>query len=665
MPGLADEPGHRAAPTALDDRGLPSAPKARESRRAKLRRYRFQLAVIVAAVLVAEAGYRSGALGTAEHLYSDLWHRASGVRFTPQHVALVVVDDKSLAEHSDDPMVFWTPLFARAAATLREAGVSVIGVDFLFALTPEDWINKKNLAASDALRDYDLAFRQELNKGQVVLVGSIVHGNPGEPDGLLLAHPDYLLSLPNADFVSHVAFADLLTDQDGGVRRFEVAPQINLPAEEKTGAPRFALGALVAARAAGLEASAPSWRIGGRTMAPGGVGTITYAGPPGTITRVSLTSVLAPDAAHDPAVQALRGKAVIIGADFQGMNDIHSTPYSGRLLAGAGGLMAGVEIQANIVETLLSGRATRETPNWFRWLLYAVFLIVTTSQYRRRSPWTGLVVLGVAGVVVVVISFVAFQRFWLVPAASLQVGLIVAYLLAYSERLTSEEREKARVKKMFEGYVSDTVVDMLLNSERKLDLSGESMRITVLFSDIRQFTTISEKLSAHETVEFLNAYFEKVVAVIVEEGGRIDKFIGDAVMGEFGVPYPFPDHAHRALRAAVRMRAVAADFATWMRTRFADRDIPAFAIGIGLHTGDAVVGNVGSQTRMEYTAVGDTVNVASRLESETKNLNCVIAASVEVVQAAGGRVETGIHESVKVKGRFEPVEVYEIIDVRP
>jgi len=652
-------------PAVLDNRGLPSAPKARESRTARLRRYRFRLAVIVAAVLVAEAGHRSGVLSTAEHLYTDLWHRASGVRFDPQHVALVVVDDKSLAEHSDDPMVFWTPLFARAAATLRQAGVSVIGVDFLFALTPEDWINKKGLAASDALRDYDLAFRQELNKGQVVLVGSIVHGNPGEPDGLLLAHSDYLLSLPNADFVSHVAFADLLSDQDGGIRRFEVAPQINLPPEEKTGAPRFALGALVAARAAGLEASAPAWRIGGHDVAAGDVGTITYAGPPGTIPRVSLTSVLAPDAARDPAVQALRGKAVIIGADFQGMNDIHSTPYSGRLLTGAGGLMAGVEIQANIVETLLSGRATRETPNWFRWLMYAVFLGVTTWQYRRRSPWTGLVVLGAAGVIVVVISFVAFQRFWLVPAATLQVGLIAAYLLAYSERLTSEEREKARVKKMFEGYVSDTVVDMLLNSERKLDLSGESMRITVLFSDIRQFTTISEKLSAHETVEFLNAYFEKVVAVIVEEGGRIDKFIGDAVMGEFGVPYPFPDHAHRALRAAVRMRAVAADFATWMRTRFPDRDIPPFAIGIGLHTGDAIVGNVGSQTRMEYTAVGDTVNVASRLESETKNLNCVIAASVEVVQAAGGRVETGIHESVKVKGRFEPVEVYEIIDVRP
>jgi adenylate cyclase len=622
------------------------------------------MVVIIVSMLLAEIAHRSGALGTAEHLYSDLWHRSSGVRFTPQHVALVVVDDKALAEHADDPMVFWTPLFARAAATLREAGVAVIGVDFLFALTPEEWINKLNLAGTDALRDYDLAFRQELNKGQVVLVGSLVRGNPGEQDGLLLAHTDYLLSLPSTDFASYVAFADLLSDQDGGVRRFEVALRANLPADVQAGAPRFALGSLLAARAAGIDPSVANWRVGGRTIPTDQAGTISYAGPPGTIPRVSLSRVLAPDAARDPSVQALRGKAVIIGGDFQGMNDVHTTPYSGRLLTGSGGLMAGVEIQANVVETLLSGRATREIPAGLRWLLMVAFIGVTTWAYRRRSPWTGLILLAGACALSLVISFAVFQRLWLVPAASLQSGLMAAYLLAYSERLTSEEREKARVKKMFQGYVSDDVVEMLLSSEKKLDLQGETTHITVLFSDIRNFTTISEKLTAHETVEFLNAYFGKVVPIIQEEGGRIDKFIGDAVMAEFGVPYPFPDHAHRALRAAVRMRAVATEFAGWMRVRFPDRDLPLFAIGVGVHTGHAVVGNVGSETRMEYTAIGDTVNVASRLEGKTKDLNCVIAASADVARAAGDKVETGMNDTITVKGRLEPIEVYEIIDVR-
>ncbi len=615
-------------------------------------------------MFVAEGSYRSGLLASAEHLYSDLWHRASGVRFEPQHVALVVVDDKTLAEHADDPMVFWTPLFARAAATLREAGASVIGIDFLFAMTPEEWINKLNLAATDALRDYDLAFRQELNKGKVVLVGSLVRGNPGEPDGLQLAHTDYLLSLPDTDFSSYVGFADLLTDQDGGIRRFEVAPHANLPADLKAGAPRFALGALIAARAAGVDPSAVSWRLGGRTIATDRIGTISYAGPPGTIPRVSLSRVLAPDAARDPSVQALRGKAVFIGGDFQGMNDVHTTPYSGRLLTGPGGLMAGVEIQANVAETLLSGKVTKEITSGWRWLLLVALVGGTTWVYRRSSPWIGLIMLAAACALTLAISFAAFERLRLVPAASLQLSLLAAYLLAYSERLTSEEREKARVKKMFQGYVSDDVVDMLLSSEKKLDLQGETTHITVLFSDIRKFTTISEKLTAHETVEFLNAYFGKVVAIIQEEGGRIDKFIGDAVMAEFGVPYPFPDHAHRALRAAVRMRTVAAEFTTWMRERFRDRDIPPFAIGIGVHTGDAVVGNVGSEMRMEYTAIGDTVNVASRLEGKTKDLHCVIAASADVVREAGDKVETGRNDTITVKGRLEPVEFYEIIDVR-
>jgi adenylate cyclase len=659
--GLADDPSRSAQEARAAAPGLPRAP--RESTATKLKRYRFGIVVIAASILIAEAAHRSGALETAEHLYSDLWHRWSGVRFTPGHVALVVVDDKSLAEHSDDPMVFWTPLFARVAAALHEAGVSATGIDFLFALTPEVWISKLNLAATDALRDYDLAFRQELNKGQVVLVGSLVRGNPGEQDGLLLPHTDYLLSLPSTDFASHVAFAELITDPDGGVRRFEVTPRANLPADLQAGAPRFALGALVAARAAGVDPTAASWQLGGRTIATDHIGTITYSGPPGTVPRVSLARVLAPEAARDPAVQALRGKAVIIGGDYQGMNDVHATPYSGRLFTGSGGLMAGIEVQANVVETLLSGRATEDIAPRDRWLLLIGLIGATTLMYRRLSPWTGLIVLAAACAATVAIAFGAFHGLRLVPTASLQLGLMTAYLLAYSERLTSEEREKARVKKMFQGYVSDDVVDMLLSSEKKLDLEGESTHITVLFSDIRKFTTISEKLTAHETVEFLNAYFAKVVAIIQEEGGRIDKFIGDAVMAEFGVPYPFPDHARRALRAAVRMRAVADEFGGWMRSRFQNRDIPPFAIGIGVHTGDAVVGNVGSEKRMEYTAIGDTVNVASRLEGKTKDLGCVIAASGEAVRAAGQNVKTGINGTITVKGRREPVEVYEIIDV--
>ena len=267
------------------DRG---AAPPRQSLLARLRGIRFQVFVVIASMLAAEAVHWSGAVTPIEHLYSDLWHRASGVRFTPEHVALVVVDDQSLAEHGDVPMVFWTPLFARAAATLREAGATVIGVDFLFGFTPEDWIARLKLSGTDALRDYDLGFRQELNRGRMVLAGSIVRGHPGQPDGLLLAHSDYLLSLPDGDFVNGIGFANLATDGDGGVRRFEVAPPVNLPPDLAAGAPRYTLAPLLAARSAGLDRHSAAWRIAGREIPVEGGGIITYAGPPGTVPRVSL-----------------------------------------------------------------------------------------------------------------------------------------------------------------------------------------------------------------------------------------------------------------------------------------------------------------------------------------------------------------------------------------
>lgn len=628
------------------------------------RRQRVLLLALLAALTVSEIVHRTALLATVENVYGDLWHRISGVRFEPRHVVIVAVDDQSLARYSEDPLVFWTPHFARAVAVLRSVGASVVGIDFLFSITPENWIRKFDLPQTPGLQDFDLPFRQELNSGKTVLVGSVSRDVPGAQDALLLAHADYLLSLPNMDMVSHVGLADLVTDQDGGVRRFEIAPRVNLPKELAAGAPRLTLGALLALHASGLKAADDVWQLGGRSVRADNVGIISYAGPPGTVPRVPIAKVLAEEATNDPDVRALRGKVVIIGGEFRGMNDVHFTPYSSSLVGRSGNLMTGPEIQANIAETLLSGKATRPAPEWLRWLLLALLCGAAAGVCQKMSPWAGLGALGAGLVLVLVLAFALFQVFWQMPAAQLQAGLLAVYLTTFGARLTREERDKARIRSMFEGYVSDSVVHMLLSSDRRIDLGGQSMHITVLFSDIRNFTTITEKLTAHETVEFLNVYFERVIAVIREEGGRVDKFIGDAVMAEFGAPYPFEKHAMQALRAAGRMARVADEFRDWMRQRFDGRGIPEFAIGIGIHTGEAVVGNIGSAERMEFTAIGDTVNIASRLEGETKALNCVIVASADSVRAAGGQVVTGRRETLKVKGRAEPVEVYEILHVQ-
>jgi adenylate cyclase len=151
---------------------------------------------------------------------------------------------------------------------------------------------------------------------------------------------------------------------------------------------------------------------------------------------------------------------------------------------------------------------------------------------------------------------------------------------------------------------------------------------------------------------------------LLAEGGSIDKFIGDAIMVEFGSPLPLPDHAIRGARAAVALRAVADDFGVWMAQRFPDRELPKFAIGIGLHSGEVVIGNIGSPTRMEFTAIGDTVNLASRLEGMTKELGCVILASEATILAGGEAVFCGRSEVIQVKGRVAPVRVFEVLGVK-
>jgi adenylate cyclase len=203
----------------------------------------------------------------------------------------------------------------------------------------------------------------------------------------------------------------------------------------------------------------------------------------------------------------------------------------------------------------------------------------------------------------------------------------------------------------------------LLKSGKRPELGGQSQAMTVLFSDIRNFTTISERLNAKEVVEMLNTYFERACAPLLAEGGSIDKFIGDAIMVEFGSPLPVADHALRGVRAAIALRAVAEAFSVWMTQRFPGRNLPKFAVGIGLHSGEAVIGNIGSPTRMEFTAIGDTVNLASRLEGMTKEIGCAILASEATIVEAGTTVVCGRSEVIRVKGRNEAVRVFEVLKV--
>ena len=610
-------------------------------------------AVVVLSAAVAFGLARTNWLRSIENIYYDYWHVFSGVRWTPQHAGFVSMDDETLAALKDDPLAFWAPHFGLAMDTLHKLGVRAVGLDFIYQVSAENWLRKLDLPDSEISRNYDAPLRAALAQGNKILITQLVELKNGELE-LLLPPEDHLLLLPGG--IKDLGIANLHPDDDKHVRRFYPV----LVADPTF--PGVGFGTQLALRGAGLDPLRNEWTIAGTTLArevksrP-----IGYSGPPGTIPTLSMNALLQPDALSRPEVQALKDKVVIVAANNAGTSDRHFTPYSRGAHADQ---MAGGEIHANIVETILSGRYPRFLSETLELAWVVALLLVGAHFFMKLHAGWGVALLAGLAALIPLPAYALFQSDWVLPVAEPQLALALAYLMSLGLRLTGEERERSRIRQIFGRYVADEVVDKLLAEGRPPDLGGEVLNVTVLFSDIRGFTTLSEKLSAHEVVEMLNAYFTVACEPILVQGGTVDKYIGDAVMAVFGSPVQYPDHARRALLAAIGMAKEAESFKRWMRERFPERGLNEFGIGVGLHTGEAVIGDIGTPKRKEFTAIGDTVNAASRLEGVTKDLQCVIAASEATIKAAGDGVLTGKSERLLVKGRAEPILVFEVLGVK-
>ena len=625
----------------------------------------FKFGLVALALAAVELAQALGAFAHADLVFHDLWHRLAGKRYEAQHAVLVVIDEPTLNTYRKDPLVFWTPHIARASKTARQAGAAMVGLDFLFSISPETWLGKNGLQQPSNANSYDQSFREEIGSGQLIQVCTRTRSPEGYDD-FLLPSADYLMSIPDLDLSSHLALAGMDADDDSAVRAFAVAPALKLaPGVDPASLPRFSFAPLLALRAAKLKLEEPGWMLAGRRVLAGSERVaIGYAGPPGTIPRVSMRELLAPDALQRQNVQGLRGKVVIIGGEYIGTGDLHPTPYASSFFGGMPSLMSGSEIQANIVETLMSGRRLAALPAALSHAYIIVLSLLGLVAFWVLRPAWGLAALAGMTAASLLVSYLAFLQWTLLPTTIVPLALATAYLGCLGIKLGAEARERKRITSIFSRYVSDSVVEVLIDANHAPEMGGVKQQLTVLFSDIRNFTTISEKLDAHEVVEFLNHYFELICQAVLAEGGTIDKFIGDAIMVQFGAPVRYPDHALRAIRAALVMRNEAAAFRAWMSNRFPERDLPEFRIGIGLHTGDAVVGNIGSTRRSEYTAIGDTVNLASRIEGMTKPMGCDILISRDTLDAADGRAVTGRSDLVNVKGRGAPVELFEVLGLR-
>jgi adenylate cyclase len=377
---------------------------------------------------------------------------------------------------------------------------------------------------------------------------------------------------------------------------------------------------------------------------------VPFRGDVGSFPYVSATDVLTGTA---PAA-LLEDRIVLVGTSAPGLVDIRATPVSK--------LYVGVEAHANLVAGMLDGNI-RFRPAWARQVELAGLLAVallTALWLPRLAPLTGLGWLGALVFVIIGYNWLAWDRLglWL-PLASALLLAFSAALLQLTYGYFVETRRKRRLSRLFGQYVPPEVVADLDRSEAEISLEGENREMTVLFSDVRGFTTISEGLAPRELTQLMNAFLTPITEVIQQHRGTIDKYMGDAVMAFWGAPLADRHHARHALEAALAMvQRLAA-----LQAEFSQRGWPAIQIGIGLSTGPMNVGNMGSRFRMAYTVLGDTVNLGSRIEGLTKEYGVQVAVSEATARAVPDFVYRPL-DLVRVKGKLEPVAIFEPLGPR-
>ncbi|MDI3260995.1 MAG: adenylate/guanylate cyclase domain-containing protein [Sinobacteraceae bacterium] len=341
------------------------------------------------------------------------------------------------------------------------------------------------------------------------------------------------------------------------------------------------------------------------------------------------------------------GKILVVGATAAGLNDLHATPLSGQ--------QAGPEILAAALETLKHGDALRRPPWWFQVLPGCIVSLLLLAGARRA--W-GLLPLGAGALSFVPLwlaaVYAALSWNWVLPVLPPLAALAATYLGLALAQYLRERRARAHAVAVFSRFVNPRVVETLVASPADpLALPAQSRMLTVLFSDIRGFTSFSETRPPEAVVDLLNRYFARQVEVVFRHGGTVDKFIGDAIMAFWGAPREDAEQARHAVAAALDMARVAAEFA-----REAARQGVAFDIGIGVHSGPAVVGFVGSPNKLDYTAIGDTVNLASRIEGLTKGVARILV-SEQTRTACGAAFVFVDRGEFRAKGRERPVRLFE------
>ncbi|MBA6391510.1 adenylate/guanylate cyclase domain-containing protein [Colwellia sp. BRX10-3] len=602
---------------------------------------------------------------------------------TDQAIFIIDIDEKSLAAEGRWP---WSRRkLADLVNKLAEAGVAVVAFDVLFSepeRNPADVITKHLRAVnmdiprflseaklaldadrlfSDSLSNTDtvlgLLFQDEdkLSKGQLPL--SVIN-KPVDIDLNKLIRVSFPNYESNIDILQSQTFGsgfiNSTPDEDGFIRRAaliaeykgEFYPSLALEAARLlTFTDKIDLEIVDIGKGV-KQIAGVKW---GNDVIPtdaAGRVLIPFRGKRKSFPYISATDVLS----GKVALNKLEGSVVFVGTSAVGLSDLRATPVE---LA-----YPGVEVHANVLEGLLHPEILPHQPDWWEAAI-AIILFVLAVFCVFLFPAIGPLPLMITGTLVMVIT--TYANFWLWQQHHISLMLTTSLLLIFlvgfynlALGFFKENSQKKIIKSIFDQYVPPAHIDKMLADPSSVNLDGERKEMTVLFSDIRSFTSISESLSASDLKNLLNKYFNPITKSIFDHKGTIDKYVGDMVMAFWGAPLNDPEHAQNALKAALDML----DITTRLRVEFKQAGLPEIYVGIGLNTGDMSVGDMGSEYRRAYTVLGDAVNLGARLESLTKyyGVECLVSENTKV-QCPDYSFR--FMDCVKVKGKSEPVTIFE------
>lgn len=374
---------------------------------------------------------------------------------------------------------------------------------------------------------------------------------------------------------------------------------------------------------------------------------INYVGRPASFTYLSAKDIFEPD--FDQA--KLQGKVALLGATAPDLHDVWFTPTA------KAEPMPGVEVNANLIQTILNKNFLQAVPPW---VTVATIMLLAfmfgLAVMRLKARWNILLFFAIIIIYLLAVIMV-FDLGYILNIIYPVLTSVFCFLFLVIYRYVYEEGEKREVRRAFEFYLSPRVIEELLKDPQKLSLGGEKRQITIMFSDIRGFTSLAEGLTPEELGKLLNEYLTQMTGIVLGSDGVLDKYIGDAIMAFWGAPFDQPHHAERAARTALRMIEVLDQYNREKKWP-AGREIN---IGIGLNTGEAVVGNMGAVKRFDYTVIGDAVNLGSRAESLNKQYGTRIIITEFTRNELGEEFITRLLDKVAVKGKERGVIIYELI----